>query len=251
MFQSWQNRTRRLWEKNWCNSALPYSPAIGCLFALTKQCHYVVLFHRKNCASPSSAGQLILPECMKLLPLYTNCLMKSDALSGGRFVLDQSLKWLFFLFFFLSWHLYLSVTSAVTTARSTCQQSQAWTWPAALSTSIPGRSQILWTFTSIFLSQAYSPPHSKSRRNWYPWADQVISRGCYCIYMITILQMHHGESQRRGRLPARKWDPCAPFCRACCWPPVDSGTTTVLFDSNLWPTNVFFWLAKLKHYLIC
>ena len=38
---------------------------------------------RKNCASPSSAGQLILPECMKLLPLYTNCLLKSDALSGG------------------------------------------------------------------------------------------------------------------------------------------------------------------------
>merc|ERR1711899_485144 len=37
----------------------------------------------KNCASPSSAGQLILPECMKLLPLYTNCLLKSDALSGG------------------------------------------------------------------------------------------------------------------------------------------------------------------------
>merc|ERR1711936_793754 len=27
--------------------------------------------YRKNCASPSSAGQLILPECMKLLPLYT------------------------------------------------------------------------------------------------------------------------------------------------------------------------------------
>ena len=43
-----------------------------------------LLLFRKNCASPSSAGQLILPECMKLLPLYTNCLMKSDALSGGR-----------------------------------------------------------------------------------------------------------------------------------------------------------------------
>ena len=28
-------------------------------------------------------GQLILPECMKLLPLYTNCLLKSDAISGG------------------------------------------------------------------------------------------------------------------------------------------------------------------------
>lgn len=42
--------------------------------------------YRKNCASPSSAGQLILPECMKLLPLYINCLLKSDALSGGEFV---------------------------------------------------------------------------------------------------------------------------------------------------------------------
>lgn len=40
--------------------------------------------YRKNCASPSSAGQLILPECMKLLPLYVNCLLKSDALSGGK-----------------------------------------------------------------------------------------------------------------------------------------------------------------------
>lgn len=39
--------------------------------------------YRKNCATPSSAGQLILPECMKLLPLYVNCLLKSDAISGG------------------------------------------------------------------------------------------------------------------------------------------------------------------------
>lgn len=148
--------------------------------------------------------------------------------------------------FFSSWVdiSYLAVTSAVTTARSTCQQSRAWTWPAALSTSIPGRSQIMWTSTSIFLFQAYSPPHSKSRRNWHPWADQVTSRGCYCIYTITILQMHHGESQRRGRLLARKWDPCAPFCRACCWSPVDTGTVTVLFDYNVWPTNFYSdWLS--------
>jgi protein transport protein SEC24 len=39
--------------------------------------------YRKNCASPSSPGQLILPECMKLLPLYINCLLNCDALSGG------------------------------------------------------------------------------------------------------------------------------------------------------------------------
>lgn len=43
----------------------------------------ILATYRKNCASPSSAGQLILPECMKLLPLYVNCLLKSDALSGG------------------------------------------------------------------------------------------------------------------------------------------------------------------------
>lgn len=45
--------------------------------------------YRKNCASPSSAGQLILPECMKLLPLYVNCLLKSDALSGGEFYVSE------------------------------------------------------------------------------------------------------------------------------------------------------------------
>merc|ERR1719430_361554 len=50
---------------------------------LMQQCATILACYRKNCASPSSAGQLILPECMKLLPLYTNCFMKSDALSGG------------------------------------------------------------------------------------------------------------------------------------------------------------------------
>ncbi|XP_050076782.1 protein transport protein Sec24D [Anopheles maculipalpis] len=39
--------------------------------------------YRKHCASPTSSGQLILPESMKLLPLYVNCLLKNDAFSGG------------------------------------------------------------------------------------------------------------------------------------------------------------------------
>ena len=51
--------------------------------SLIATCAQILACYRKNCASPSSAGQLILPECMKLLPLYTNCLLKSDALSGG------------------------------------------------------------------------------------------------------------------------------------------------------------------------
>ena len=31
-----------------------------------------------------SVFQLILPECMKLLPLYTNCILKNDILLGGE-----------------------------------------------------------------------------------------------------------------------------------------------------------------------
>ena len=51
--------------------------------SLMSQCANVLACYRKNCASPSSAGQLILPECMKLLPLYSNCVIKSDAITGG------------------------------------------------------------------------------------------------------------------------------------------------------------------------
>ncbi|XP_058809439.1 protein transport protein Sec24D-like [Phymastichus coffea] len=39
--------------------------------------------YRKHCANPSSGGQLILPESMKLLPLYICSMIKSDALTGG------------------------------------------------------------------------------------------------------------------------------------------------------------------------
>ncbi|XP_014484007.1 PREDICTED: protein transport protein Sec24C isoform X2 [Dinoponera quadriceps] len=50
---------------------------------LIARCANILAAYRKHCASPSSAGQLILPECMKLLPLYINCVLKSDAMSGG------------------------------------------------------------------------------------------------------------------------------------------------------------------------
>lgn len=47
------------------------------------RCAQSLVCYRKHCASPTSAGQLVLPESMKLLPLYANCLIRSDALSGG------------------------------------------------------------------------------------------------------------------------------------------------------------------------
>ncbi|XP_069876681.1 protein transport protein Sec24C isoform X2 [Dipodomys merriami] len=50
---------------------------------LITQCAQILACYRKNCASPSSAGQLILPECMKLLPVYLNCVLKSDILQPG------------------------------------------------------------------------------------------------------------------------------------------------------------------------
>uniref|UniRef100_A0A7G3B8S8 Putative vesicle coat complex copii subunit sec24/subunit sfb2 n=1 Tax=Lutzomyia longipalpis TaxID=7200 RepID=A0A7G3B8S8_LUTLO len=50
---------------------------------LVNRCAQILACYRKNCASPASAGQLILPESMKLLPLYTSCLLKNDAFSGG------------------------------------------------------------------------------------------------------------------------------------------------------------------------
>jgi len=77
---------------NFCLILTFYVPAMfklvegtpkGVKDALVSRCAQMLACYRKNCASPSSAGQLILPECMKLLPLYANCLLKSDAISGG------------------------------------------------------------------------------------------------------------------------------------------------------------------------
>uniref|UniRef100_A0A8C9T6T8 SEC24 homolog C, COPII coat complex component n=1 Tax=Scleropages formosus TaxID=113540 RepID=A0A8C9T6T8_SCLFO len=56
------------------------SPTKNVRDVLVNQCAQILACYRKNCASPSSAGQLILPECMKLLPVYLNCVLKSDVL---------------------------------------------------------------------------------------------------------------------------------------------------------------------------
>lgn len=39
--------------------------------------------YRKNCAQSTAAGQLILPDTLKLLPIYTASLIKSDVLVGS------------------------------------------------------------------------------------------------------------------------------------------------------------------------
>lgn len=50
------------------------------------QCVAILTNYRKHCASNSSPGQLILPEALKLLPVYSNSLLKCDAFRGGASV---------------------------------------------------------------------------------------------------------------------------------------------------------------------
>ena len=60
-----------------------------CRDSLINRSAQILACYRKNCASPSSPGQLILPECMKLLPLYINCLLNCDALGGSDLTIDD------------------------------------------------------------------------------------------------------------------------------------------------------------------
>uniref|UniRef100_A0A8D0C813 SEC24 homolog D, COPII coat complex component n=1 Tax=Scleropages formosus TaxID=113540 RepID=A0A8D0C813_SCLFO len=50
---------------------------------LVHQTAHMLACYRKNCASPSAVSQLILPDAMKVLPVYMNSLMKSAALVGS------------------------------------------------------------------------------------------------------------------------------------------------------------------------
>uniref|UniRef100_A0A8B9I3S7 SEC24 homolog D, COPII coat complex component n=1 Tax=Anser brachyrhynchus TaxID=132585 RepID=A0A8B9I3S7_9AVES len=49
---------------------------------LVNQTARMLACYRKNCASPSAVSQLILPDAMKVLPVYMNCLLKSCVLVG-------------------------------------------------------------------------------------------------------------------------------------------------------------------------
>lgn len=64
---------------------------------LIAQTANILACYRKNCATPTSAGQLILPELMKLLPLYVNCLSKSDAISGSHDLPCDERSWQMYL----------------------------------------------------------------------------------------------------------------------------------------------------------
>jgi protein transport protein SEC24 len=64
--------------------------------ALTASVLAILASYRRFCASSSHTGQLLLPEALKLLPLYSLCAMKSDALvSGTSATVDQRTQSMF------------------------------------------------------------------------------------------------------------------------------------------------------------
>ncbi|KAL8208448.1 hypothetical protein R6Q57_007860 [Mikania cordata] len=64
---------------------------------VTNLCINILHAYRKFCATVSSSGQLILPEALKLLPLYTLALIKSVGLRNDARIDDRSF-WISYVF---------------------------------------------------------------------------------------------------------------------------------------------------------
>ncbi|TQD71531.1 hypothetical protein C1H46_042933 [Malus baccata] len=72
---------------------IPSSALLRVRDQVTNLCISSLLSYRKFCATVSSSGQLILPEALKLLPLYTLALIKSTGLrSDGK--IDERSFWI-------------------------------------------------------------------------------------------------------------------------------------------------------------
>ncbi|KAJ4952663.1 hypothetical protein NE237_029495 [Protea cynaroides] len=69
---------------------IPSSPLAQIREQITNFCINILHSYRKHCATVSSSGQLILPEALKLLPLYTLALVKSIGLRTDKRIDDRS-----------------------------------------------------------------------------------------------------------------------------------------------------------------
>ncbi|XP_050275700.1 protein transport protein Sec24-like At4g32640 isoform X3 [Quercus robur] len=77
-------------------SEIPSRPLLLVRDRMTNLCINILLSYRKFCATVTSSGQLILPEALKLLPLYTLALIKSKGLrTDGR--IDERSFWINYL----------------------------------------------------------------------------------------------------------------------------------------------------------
>lgn len=75
-----------------CRSVLVSTPkSIG--ENIMQQTASILACYRKYCASTTSRGQFILPETLKLMPLFINSLLKCDAISGVKMVTVDERAW--------------------------------------------------------------------------------------------------------------------------------------------------------------
>uniref|UniRef100_A0A1I7UM57 Gelsolin-like domain-containing protein n=1 Tax=Caenorhabditis tropicalis TaxID=1561998 RepID=A0A1I7UM57_9PELO len=51
--------------------------------SLSSHCTQFLLTYREKCSKGTPSGQLVLPESLKLMPLYVNSILKNEAISGG------------------------------------------------------------------------------------------------------------------------------------------------------------------------
>ena len=61
---------------------------------LGARCAQILATYREKCSENAPIGQLILPEALKLLPLYSNCIMKHDALCGAQDMSTDDRSWI-------------------------------------------------------------------------------------------------------------------------------------------------------------
>ncbi|TMW68179.1 hypothetical protein Poli38472_007851 [Pythium oligandrum] len=71
---------QRVAAKQFVDKSLMRTNPVSVKDNLVNECVNVLFNYRKHCAASSSSGQLILPESLKLLPLYTLATLKSRAL---------------------------------------------------------------------------------------------------------------------------------------------------------------------------
>uniref|UniRef100_A0AC34QJP2 Protein transport protein Sec24C n=1 Tax=Panagrolaimus sp. JU765 TaxID=591449 RepID=A0AC34QJP2_9BILA len=61
---------------------------------LTHRCAQILATYREKCSNQSPASQLVLPEGLKLFPLYVGCILRNDAIGGGSEMTVDDRTWL-------------------------------------------------------------------------------------------------------------------------------------------------------------
>jgi protein transport protein SEC24 len=61
---------------------------------IIQQVSFILAAYRKNCTNSPAKGQFILPETLKLLPVFANSILKSDVITGSQNISVDERSWL-------------------------------------------------------------------------------------------------------------------------------------------------------------